>query len=92
MLSKGSIPIPYIIAIIFGIIVIAVLAYWFFTTTGGVGTATQEAECEAALFEFCMNWIRAGEDNKPFDHKVVEDCGPLDIGVPIYSQCVGAYT
>lgn len=91
MSSKGSIPIPYIIAIIFGIVVIAILAYWFFTTTGGVGGATQEVECETALFEFCMSWIRNGEDNKPFDHKVVEDCGPLDIGVPTFDQCVGTY-
>ncbi len=89
---KGAIPIPYIIAIIFGIVVIAIIGYWFFTTAGDIGSASQQADCETALFEFCISWIREGEANKPFDHKVVEDCGPLDIGVPTFAQCTSVYT
>lgn len=52
-MSKGALPIPYIIALIIGVIVVAVLAYWF-VTSGGKGTGIgKEAECRARMLDMC---------------------------------------
>lgn len=53
-MRKGALPIPYIIALIIGVIVVAVLAYWFISSSGkGTGIGT-EAECRGRVLEWCI--------------------------------------
>lgn len=53
-MKKAAMPIPYIIALILGVIVVAVLAYWFISS-GGKGTKIGiEAECKARLLDVCI--------------------------------------
>lgn len=61
--NKGSIPIPYIIAIIFGIAVIAIIGYWFFTVSSSAGGVGSESECIAMKIAWCneavaKNWMK----------------------------------
>ena len=64
---KGAVPIPYIVALIFAIIVIAVIAFMFFTQTGIFsGTASKEY-CEARKLQYCWDWSIAGEQHPPQD-------------------------
>lgn len=52
-MKKAAMPVPYIIALIIGVVVVAVLAYWF-VSSGGKGAAIgTEAECNARKVEFC---------------------------------------
>jgi hypothetical protein len=57
MSSKGSIPIPYIIAIIFGIVVIALISYWFFTLSTSASESGTSAECTALKVTWCQECI-----------------------------------
>lgn len=59
-MKKGSVPVPYIIALLLGIAVIAILAYWFFFSGGKFGGAVSEAACRAKLLKYCTEWKAAG--------------------------------
>ncbi|RLI73191.1 hypothetical protein DRP04_16100 [Archaeoglobales archaeon] len=61
-MSKGAMPVPYIIAIVIGIIVIGVLAYMFVTKTGIFSGFTSEQECKAKLKVWCTQWQLSGFD------------------------------
>lgn len=52
-MKKGALPIPYIIALILGVIVVGVLAYWFISTAIKGGKTGESAECTAKRVEFC---------------------------------------
>lgn len=53
IMRKAAMPVPYIIALILGVIVVVVLAYWFVTSGGKGGNIAKEAECTARKVEFC---------------------------------------
>lgn len=53
MNKKAAIPVPYIIALIIGVIVVAVLAYWFISSGGKGAAIGKEAECLARKTEYC---------------------------------------
>lgn len=68
-MKKGALPVPYIVAIIIAIIVIAVLIYWFFVLSGkGTGTASEQF-CRAKEFTYCSAWAtdNFAQDKKPFN-------------------------
>ena len=48
-----GVAIPYIIALIIGVIVIAVLGYWFISSGGKGSSIGTEAECTARKTEYC---------------------------------------
>ena len=52
---KAAMPVPYIITLIIGVVVVAVLAYWFVSSAGKGGTIGKEAECTARKVEFCAS-------------------------------------
>ncbi len=52
-MRKAAMPVPYIIALIIGVIVVAVLAYWFVSSGGKGSTVGKEAECTARKVEYC---------------------------------------
>ena len=54
--SKGALPVPYIVALIIAIIVIAVLIYWFFVLSGQGGSEATFRLCQGKLFTFCTGW------------------------------------
>ncbi len=68
-MRKAAMPVPYIIALIIGVIVVAVLAYWF-VTSGGKGTSIgTEAECTARKLEYCAT------QTEDVWTKMTEKCG-----------------
>lgn len=53
IIMRKAVAIPYIIALILGIIVVALLAYWL-VSTGIIGNKTgNEAQCTAYKTEYC---------------------------------------
>lgn len=53
---KGALPVPYIVALIIAIIVIAVLIYWFLVL-GGKGTDQATFRlCQGKVFTYCSQW------------------------------------
>ena len=70
-MSKGELPVPYLIAIVVGIIVIGILVYMFITKTGIFQGFTLEQECRAKLHLWCSKWELNGwssdwEQKNPF--------------------------
>lgn len=59
-MEKGDVPIPYIIALILGIAIVAILAYWFFSTGGKFTNTISQADCSARQMQWCAQWKAAG--------------------------------
>ncbi len=57
---KAEVPVSYIIAIIIGIAVIALLGYWFFMTGGGFRNELSSQECISLKSNFCNLWSASG--------------------------------
>jgi hypothetical protein len=55
-MPKGEIPVPYIVALILAIIVIAVVAYMFFTQTGLFSGGSNEQQCNVKTVQYCLGW------------------------------------
>jgi hypothetical protein len=55
-MKKGAIPIPYIIALIFGVIVISLIGYWLTTQGSKTITTGNAAECNSKQYTFCIQW------------------------------------
>jgi len=74
---RKAVAIPYVIALILGVIVIGILGYWFFTQGGKTIGAGVRVECQGKLFSYCVSWQAAGIDNPPdvgkFDWTNCED-------------------
>jgi hypothetical protein len=63
-MSKG-IAVPYVIALILGIIVVGVIGYWFFVLGGQGGGAGVSAACNAKLVSYCTQWSLNGYTTMP---------------------------
>ena len=57
---RGAIPIPYIIAIIFGVVVLALVTYWLFFTESEFGNIVKEKICEGKMNRYCSDWRFSG--------------------------------
>jgi len=55
-MRKGDVPVPYIIALILGIIVVGLLAFWFFVLGGKLPGQTTEGTCNSDINRFCTTW------------------------------------
>ena len=68
-MSKGEVPISYIIALILGIAVVAVLGYWFFVVQGQGGGEINLDQCRTKAFTYCSMYRDNGytqtEDKVP---------------------------
>lgn len=60
-MKKGAIPIPYIVALIFGVIVISLIGYWLVNQGGKTITSGATTECDA----LCVAWKNSGFNLKP---------------------------
>lgn len=59
---KGALPVPYIVALILAIIVVALLGYWFYTVYIRGESEQSEGICRAKELAFCTQWSAAGYD------------------------------
>lgn len=66
--GKG-IAVPYIIALILGIAVIAILGYWFFVLGGKIGGVGVTTECQAKEASYCQAWsaVNYNDNLKPLE-------------------------
>lgn len=55
-----AVAVPYVIALILGIIVVAVIGYWFFVVAGGGGGQLSLTQCQARFIAFCTQYSAAG--------------------------------
>ena len=58
---KKAVAIPYVIALIIGVIVVTVLAYWFVSSAGKGTGVGKEAECTARKAEWCITQTSTAE-------------------------------
>lgn len=66
MRKMGAVPIPYIIALVLGIAVIALIAYWLFFSGGEFGGIITEKACEAKKMAYCNELKSTGTQSKSF--------------------------
>lgn len=59
-MKKGSVPIPYIIALLLGIAVVAILGYWFFVLGGQWGGEVTMQRCRSKAVTYCTTWQSNG--------------------------------
>jgi len=78
--TKAEIPVSYIIALILGIAVVAILGYWFFVVSGSATGTASGVECSTAKFVYCNDLLGGGE---PDSAEVKQKCG----SVPTTSEC-----
>ena len=50
-----AIAIPYIIAMILGIVIVGVIGYWFFGLAGKGGGVSLQTECDGLKLSYCQN-------------------------------------
>jgi hypothetical protein len=55
-MAKGEIPIGYIIALVLGIAVVAILGYWFFVMQGSGGAQMTASQCQTMAYTYCRTW------------------------------------
>ncbi len=60
MKIKGAVPIPYIIAIILGIIVVSAVGYWFIYLGHGFWGEVTVQSCNSKKQMYCNIWAAAG--------------------------------
>jgi len=87
---KGAVPVPYIIALILGIIVVGLLAYWFFILGGKIPGITTEQQCASLKQQYCSQWqntdfeILPGEDGCTTESDCWDQFAPECRGAGIY--------
>ena len=59
-MKKGAVPIPYIIALLLGIAVVAILGYWFFVLGGQWGGEVTLQRCRSKAVTYCTSWQATG--------------------------------
>lgn len=84
---KKAIAIPYVVAIILGIIIVGVIGYWLFLLYGGgVGTAS-EAVCRSKLLTYCSEWAETGYSVKPGGKEFSKACGEEGVSNTYAPEC-----
>ena len=51
-----AVAVPYVIALVLGVIAIGLLGYFFVAQGGKTTKAGFSAECQAKLFSYCIQW------------------------------------
>ncbi len=86
---KKAVAIPYIIALIIGIIVVAVLAYWFVSSSNKGTRVGNEAECVARKTEYCVTQTADAKSaankvcSSGWDSNLADYCGRI---IPGWSE------
>ena len=59
-MSKAEVPISYIIALILGVAVVAIIGYWFFVVQSQGGGEMTMDKCRSAAYTYCNIWRDTG--------------------------------
>ena len=62
---KGSIPIPYIVALVLAIAVIAIVVYWLFFSGSDFDRMLKEKGCYAKKLSYCNEYETSSTENIP---------------------------
>ncbi len=63
--KKGAIPIPYIVALVLAVILLSILAYWVFSSSGEFNKNMSEQSCRAKKLAYCSAWkLNLWDDEK----------------------------
>jgi len=85
-MQKGAIPVPYIVALILGIVIIALLGYWFFVLGGRLPGQATEGVCREKALVWCSEWSGTGYDASGFVG-FSTTCGAEDIASYYAPEC-----
>lgn len=86
-MSKGALPLPYIVAIIFAVIVIAVVGWLFFTGVWEFPPITKKQWCEAQKLKYCYDWQKAGKEPTGGWDGYAKGCKEVGINGPTQEEC-----
>ena len=64
-MNKGQIPVPYIIALLLGIAVVAILGYWFFVLGGKIPGQATESWCKIKENTWCSEYSATDYSTEP---------------------------
>ena len=59
-MSKAEVPISYIIALILGVAVVAIIGYWFFIVQSQGGGEMTADKCRSSAYTYCNIWRDTG--------------------------------
>jgi len=59
-MARGEVPISYIIALILGVAVVAIIGYWFFVIQGQGGSEMTLDQCRSKAYTYCNIWRDRG--------------------------------
>ena len=59
-MSQKGVAVPYIIAIVLGIVVIGLIGYWLFISGGNFGTTSANTQCKEKLLIYCTKLFSSG--------------------------------
>jgi len=96
-MKKGAVPIPYIIALLLGIAVVAILGYWFFVLGGQWGGEVSLQGCRNKALLYCQAYQGSGydedEDGQPSPLGWFGRVAPEGEQIKVYaSKCAGYRT
>jgi len=90
---KKGVAVPYIIAIILGIVVLGLIGWWLFKGGGQIGGKISEAECMEKQIIYCSKWQlkNFAADNPPSGDdawdKLAKGCSGIGIKAPTITRC-----
>jgi hypothetical protein len=61
-MAKGELPVPYIVALILAVIVIAIIAYLLFTYFSGSNSELKISQCKGKQTQYCLEWYKNSPD------------------------------
>lgn len=74
---KAELPIPYILAIILLVIVLAIVAWWLYTGGVGFDVVSSDAVCKAKLGFYCNQYALDNYQAKPSGQDFSAACGSI---------------
>ncbi len=78
-----AVAVPYIVAIILGVVVIGLLGYWFFIQGGKATVTGSAAECDAKVASYCLQW----KNSYPIEPTWTSDSKCEDTDKPNNMKC-----
>jgi hypothetical protein len=79
-MSKGEVPIPYIIALVLAIVVIGLVVYWLYFSGGDFYRTITEYSCRSKMSAYCSQWKLGGDAPKPYFASSPTDACPVSQG------------
>lgn len=68
-MSKAELPVSHIVAMVLGVIVLALLGYLVYTNFIAATGAVSEETCRSQFLQYCTFWSITGYKEKPIGYK-----------------------